>query len=106
MFNQENYELWQQRIKEQKASGLTIPVWCQQNQLSPHAYDYWRKIINDQLLKTKEQTPSFVEVPKNNPSNSYSSSIVLIWKEVKIELSNSQDILMVADLIHALQTTC
>ena len=105
MVNQENYELWQQRIKEQKASGLTILVWCQQNQLSPHAYDYWRKIINEQL-KTKEETPSFVEVPKNNSINTSSSSIVLTWKELKIELSSRQDILMVVDLIHALQTTC
>ena len=48
MFNQESYNLWKQRKHEQKISGMTIPEWCEKNQLSPHAYYYWRKIIRTQ----------------------------------------------------------
>lgn len=34
MFNQESYNLWKQRICEQRISGMTIPEWCRINELS------------------------------------------------------------------------
>jgi len=33
--------LWKQRIEGRKASGLKVDEWCNQNQISRHAYYYY-----------------------------------------------------------------
>lgn len=35
--------LWQQRIADQQASGLSIVAWCFQQDIAEHQFYYWRK---------------------------------------------------------------
>lgn len=107
MFNQESYELWKQRIYEQKISGLTIPVWCEKNQLSVHAYYYWRKIIRKQKDSTYDLTvPAFAEIQNTANVSLLSGGIVLTWKEVSIRISSKQEANLAAEVINVLQATC
>lgn len=41
---------WGSRISEQKASGLTVREWCEQNDLSIHKYNYWKHQLKEELL--------------------------------------------------------
>ena len=45
---------WAARFVDQKASGLTVRQWCEQNNVSFHAYHYWKHQLKeeaaDQLL--------------------------------------------------------
>lgn len=45
---------WAVRFSEQKASGLTVRQWCEQNNYSIHKYNYWKHLlkeeVTDQLL--------------------------------------------------------
>ena len=34
--------VWKERIQKQQESGLSIEKWCQQNQISPHVFHYWK----------------------------------------------------------------
>lgn len=107
MFNQESYNLWKQRIYEQRISGMTIPEWCKTNELSPHAYYYWRKIIRahkEDPAITKITT--FAEVEQAEKISPPSCEVLLTWKDVKIQISSKQEALLAAEVIRALQSSC
>ena len=51
---------WAARFADQKASGLTIKQWCEQNHFSIHTYNYWKRLLKevvDQML------PDIVPLP-------------------------------------------
>lgn len=107
MFNQDSFVLWQQRIKDQKISGLTIPAWCEQNQHSLHAYYYWRKIIRQQQRESSDlSTPTFAEVQRAEITSVPSVGITLTWKDIHIQISGKQDVLLAAEVLHTLQALC
>ncbi len=41
---------WATLIKDQKASGLTIRQWCDQKNVSFHAYNYWKHILKESVV--------------------------------------------------------
>lgn len=57
---------WANRFKEQKASGLTIRKWCEQNQLSIHAYNYWKHLLKKEVVD--QMLPDIVPIPLPVPS--------------------------------------
>ena len=40
---------WATRFSDQKASGLTVKEWCNQNDLSIHTYNYWKHALKEEL---------------------------------------------------------
>ena len=42
---------WITCFSEQKASGLTVKQWCEQNHLSVHAYNYWKHLVKEDLSR-------------------------------------------------------
>lgn len=40
---------WSSRFSDQKASGLTVKQWCDQNNLSIHTYNYWKHLLKEGL---------------------------------------------------------
>ena len=40
---------WAARFSEQKASGLTVRQWCDQNNFSIHTYNYWKHLLKEEL---------------------------------------------------------
>ena len=40
---------WTSRFADQKASGLTIRQWSEQNNFSVHSYNYWKHILKEEL---------------------------------------------------------
>ena len=41
---------WAARFTDQKASGLTVRAWCEQNQISFHKYNYWKHILKEEVV--------------------------------------------------------
>ena len=33
---------WKEKILEQEKSGLPMTTWCQQHQIPPHTFKYWK----------------------------------------------------------------
>ena len=57
--SEEKKHEWQERIQQQRASGLSIERWCRDNQVQPHTFYYWR----DQLFpKVALERSSFKEL--------------------------------------------
>ena len=40
---------WAQRFADQKASGLTVKQWCEDNNFSNHAYNYWKRVLKEEV---------------------------------------------------------
>lgn len=51
---------WAARFSEQKASGLTIRQWCEQNNVSIHKYNYWKHQLKEQVVD--QMLPEIVQV--------------------------------------------
>ena len=42
---------WTVRFADQKASGLTVRQWCEQNNLSFHTYNYWKHLLKEEVVE-------------------------------------------------------
>ena len=40
---------WAQRFANQKASGLTVKQWCEDNNFTIHAYNYWKRVFKEEV---------------------------------------------------------
>ena len=38
------------RFADQKASGLTVKQWCEQNHFSIHTYNYWKHLLKEEVV--------------------------------------------------------
>ena len=41
---------WTVRFADQKASGLTVRQWCEQNNLSFHTYNDWKHLLKEEVV--------------------------------------------------------
>lgn len=41
---------WAARFADQKASGLTVKQWCEQNNFTIHTYNYWKHILKEEIV--------------------------------------------------------
>ena len=59
---------WSARFADQKASGLTVRQWCEQNNLSFHKYNYWKHLLKEEV--TDQLLPDIAPLfpPVNTPS--------------------------------------
>jgi len=89
--HQTNLSLWMARSNDQASSGLTIREWCSQNDISVHAYNYWKHIAKETYIDSV--LPSIVPVNTAPTSISQTESGHFSWprnsSEVK-QLSPTQ----------------
>ena len=64
---QANLQRWAELFADQKASGLTIRQWCEQNDCSFHKFNYWKHELKEQM--TDQLVPDLVRLPINSPSS-------------------------------------
>jgi hypothetical protein len=53
---------WAALIKEQSSSGLTIKEWCLRNNVSFHAYNYWKHQLKETVVDSV--LPDIVPLPQ------------------------------------------
>lgn len=58
---------WSSRFSDQKASGLTVKQWCDQNNLSIHTYNYWKHLLKEELAS--QVLPDIVPVSLPDTTN-------------------------------------
>lgn len=75
-------QLWSSRIRECRASNLTVADWCSEHDISIKSYYYWMRIIKAEAFDalpverktkvlSKKQTSPFAEViiPEKSPTD-------------------------------------
>ena len=41
---------WASRLSDQKASGLSVSEWCEQNNVSQYQYFYWKRLLKETIV--------------------------------------------------------
>ncbi len=59
--HQSKLESWTLLIQAQAESGLTVKEWCAQNNLTIHAYNYWKHQLKEAYVDCC--MPDIVQVP-------------------------------------------
>ena len=56
---------WAARFSDQKASGLTVRQWCDQNHVSIHKYNYWKHQLKEEVVD--QMLPDIVPLAVTTP---------------------------------------
>lgn len=63
MPSQEKKQEWQEKIRKQQESGLSIQKWCEENQISLCVFHYWKKkLIPVSFLELKDQKKCLIDI--------------------------------------------
>ena len=104
----EKFLLWKQRLEEIKQSDLTVDEWCNQNQISKHAYYYWRKKILDSMPNDK--TTCFAEVThlmeKSKDNSKEVDGLVVNNRYCSLTIHNENEAVLAAVFIKELGEEC
>ena len=74
---------WTALFQEQKSSGLAIKEWCSKNNVSIHAYYYWKRIAKEEYVRSI--IPDIVPLPiPSDPIAESISSVEDIQSEHKL----------------------
>ncbi len=88
---------WQQKIRLQKESGLSIERWCRDNKISSALFHYWKTRL---FPKTPLDRSSFVEA-----SDPKKTGITLEYKDIFIHLDKQFDPNILQQCLAALKAT-
>ena len=64
-----NLNKWIAIFQKQASSGKTIREWCAENDISFHAYYYWKRIAKDAYLDSFAQEIVPLPVPVSDPNS-------------------------------------
>lgn len=79
---------WTVRFADQKASGLTVRQWCEQNNLSFHTYNYWKHLLKEEVV---DQTmPDIVPLSVLSDSGSLLETTTPNIRSIRSNNSNVQ----------------
>ena len=107
-------ELWLERIRECRASGMTVINWCASNDINIKSYYYWLRklkreafellpVKQDQVLPAISET-SFAEIPQHVRKNS--SVIRVSLNDIVIEIPDGADSATISDVLCAVRKLC
>lgn len=103
-------EVWRERIGAQRASGQSIPAWCQANGCQEQSFYWWRTRLG---LQPKGRQLSAAGIPSNrimftevvaNPANRVAESIRLrLGSDRELLLPASLPMEQIAKLVRAIE---
>ena len=91
-------------IEDFKVSGLSMSKWCATNGIATSTMSTWLAKTNNKNKKTKtvksNKKAKFIEVPITTMAKSLDNNkVTLEYKDFKIYVSDSQDILLLKDIL-------
>ncbi len=79
---------WAARFSDQKASGLTVRQWCDQNQISIHKYNYWKHLLKEEVVGSMLPDIVPLSVPSSLQSSEPSMSPAPLSEQVHAVRTN------------------
>jgi hypothetical protein len=62
---------WEEKIRQQRESGLSIERWCKQNTIAPHVFHYWKTRLFPKHPLTRSCFTELKTAPKTGISIEY-----------------------------------
>ena len=101
--------VWRERVRECKTSGLTVAEWCEKNHINKKTYFYWQKQVWDHEINTmapdQPGLPSPVQFAEISvPAGAIQGEnpdIVLHQGSWTVEIRNSVDPMLLCRILEA-----
>lgn len=92
--HQVHLQEWAIRFADQKASGLTVRQWCEQNHLSFHTYNYWKHLLKEEVVD--QVLPDIVplSLPVYSDSGSSLETTAPAFPSIRSNRSNNSNVKM------------
>lgn len=98
MTDEQRVALWQQRLEEIAASGMTQKAWCKQNNIAESTLRYWiRKLGHGDSV---QQT--WLQLPRKNSAGIQNGEITITCPGAEIIISSEADPALRSRLIKAM----
>lgn len=81
--HQVHLQEWAIRFADQKASGLTVRQWCEQNRLSFHTYNYWKHLLKEEVVDQSLQDIVPLSLPVFSGSDSSSGTTAPAFPSIR-----------------------
>ena len=101
MTHDERRALWQHRLADQQASGLSIVAWCWQQDIREQTFYYWRK-----RLANATPPPSAPQWVALETTSSRESELTLQVGSVAITVTPGFDPHLLTDVVRVLTARC
>jgi len=117
-----NLALWTNRIRECRASGLTVSRWCEQNNIGPKNYYYWMRKIKREafdalpaeqkeniLSATDIATPVFSKInlsADNKTSSAVGYAITIQLNGIAIDVQDGASETVIRNTLLAIRSLC
>ena len=85
---------WAIRFADQKASGLTVRQWCEQNSLSFHTYNYWKHLLKEEVVDQSLLDIVPLSLPVLSGSDSSSGTTAPAFPSIRANRSNNSNVKM------------
>lgn len=90
-------QLWSERVKDCRSSGLSVKVWCSNNNVKVSTYYTWQKRLFKALTETVEEASlaqsktEFAEIPREHiqPISNQVPAATIVVGETSVEVYNS-----------------
>ena len=107
---QERLEKWNAAICAQKASGLTIKEWCEQNGINSNTYYYYLARIRDAMLESSgprlvEMEFPAADLPAGKPAvqNSFLPQITITLRDCVIGIGETAPPELISSVLEAVR---
>ena len=107
--HQVHLQEWAIRFADQKASGLTVRQWCEQNSLTFHTYNYSKHLLKEEVVdqslpnivplslpvlsgsdsSSGTTAPAFPSIRANRSIRSNNSNVKMLINGVSIEIDTA-----------------
>lgn len=103
MTHDERLAVWQQRLDDQQASGLSIVAWCFQQDIREQSFYTWRRRLTAQAATPPPATPHWLAL---DPAAEAGSRLTLQVGAVAITVTAGFDPQLLADVVRVLTVRC
>ena len=124
--HQANLAKWTALFHEQASSGLTVKNWCDQNNISIHKYNYWKRMVKEMYVDSvlpdivpisPVSLPSLLSAPpdsqlaglrelRDSRDSCYSMEpkcVSIVIDDIRIEIGSSASDEMISGIIKAVR---
>jgi len=103
MTHDERRALWQQRLDDHEASGLSIVAWCEQQDIREPSFYAWRRRLAARISTPAVATPQWLTL---DPAPELGSGLTLHVGSVAITVTAGFDPQLLTDVVCVLTARC
>ncbi len=99
---------WNDRIAACRSSGKSVTKWCAEAGINTKTYYRWERevlwMLSQKLVSSTQQPTAFVELPRQQSSNSGIAAQIQLRGQTVVEIMNGADRETLAALLQVLQS--